>query len=642
MIRDISSDDVFSQRLAQFVVENISDEQLSVADLEDYMGMNRSTIHRKLKQQTNKSVTQFIREIRLERAKELLENNGESLREIGEQVGFSSSSYFHKCFHDYFGFTPGDYRKKLFEELAGGEIVNQAQLKNISTQSYLPAPENGINKKKVISILKEYSSLAIFVIVSFILINIVWNKYALYEIFDRKVRIIVLPFEIQSEDTDNQYFAFGLVDDIRRNLSEINDFEVISRTTSEYYSSNKATSSAIAKALKVDYILEGSVIQVGDLAKVSIELQDAPKDKSIWIDTYEKELVNIFTVQNEVAKDITSALNIVLSDDEAQRITTPSSMSPEANMLYYQARSYWHDRKAESMRHCIELYHKALEYDPEFSLIYEGLADAHMINGWFEWVDKDESYMKSRKYAQKALSIDNHLSQPHATIGTILCYHELKWDEAQKELERAVKLNPNNADALQYYSEYWNIVGDHRLARLYINKALELNPYSLMMLWLSSYYYFAEGEIERTIEECDKILKIEESEAHRFTFLKFWSNVHLGYEQKAYELLLRHAKQMKFSEDEINTLKAAYNSRNIAGVVEWMLINSFKRDPVSYYGIASCYVYLGDYENALKYLYMSYNVRESCVSRFNTDYNLRQLWGHPEGIALLKKMGLRE
>ena len=236
----ISRDEqAFLNRLTAIVEVNLSNEQFGVSELVAKMGVSRSLIHRKLKSAANQSFSQFIREIRLKKAKDLLEQEKLTVSEIAYNVGFGSPSYFIKCFHEKFGFAPGEYLK-----YAPGSSEKKSSEK--TRQLFYQRP-----------LFVLLTIVIVFIIISFYLYFTKDNE------FSKKITeksIAILPFDNLSSNDDNQYFADGIVEDLLTRLSTVNNLKVISRTSSEMFrNKGNKTIPEIGKILGVDYILEGTV-----------------------------------------------------------------------------------------------------------------------------------------------------------------------------------------------------------------------------------------------------------------------------------------------------------------------------------------------------------------------------------------------
>jgi AraC-like DNA-binding protein len=243
MDEPLSLDQAFIKKLTDIILANLENEQFGVEELSRQAGMSHTTIHRKLRAYTRLSVSQFIREVRLQKAYEMLQQNLGTISEISYRVGFGSPTYFDKCFHEYYGYPPGDVRKKIMPEKAD---QNEIHKESITESEHLlsEAEKGSITRRqssRKMAIL--FSSIAVVVLA----LALVWVLLNSSHRRSKDLSIVLLPFKNLSDDPGNQYFADGITEDILNNLYHISDLRVISRTTSEHFSGTGLTSKEIGR-----------------------------------------------------------------------------------------------------------------------------------------------------------------------------------------------------------------------------------------------------------------------------------------------------------------------------------------------------------------------------------------------------------
>ena len=280
-----SVDQAFISKLTEIVLANLTDGNFNVEKLAKEAGISRITLYRRVRSIKRQDISQFIRSVRLQRAMEMLQNHEGSVADIAFRVGFGSPTYFIKCFHDYYGFPPGEVRK----------IVNAESLNNLTDGQY---GESGTfkdlkSKPDVKSLSKRIQNKKLLIASSGILsgLLVIYLLYVLV-IKDSGIRpdakypeksIVVLPFKNLSDDSENQYFADGIMEDILNHLFRIKELRVISRTTAESFRGNPITSPEIARKLNVNYVLEGSVYKSENKIKIFVQLIDARNDQHIIV-----------------------------------------------------------------------------------------------------------------------------------------------------------------------------------------------------------------------------------------------------------------------------------------------------------------------------------------------------------------------
>jgi TolB-like protein/AraC-like DNA-binding protein len=268
---------VFIAKLTEIIESNIAKENFGVNELARAAGMTSFTLRRKLRAVSKKSINQFIREIRLQKAMEILQQEEITASEVAYKVGFGSPAYFTKCFHEYFGYPPGEAKNRNNVDLS----------ENNDNSANNPVDETEIPERK-----KSMPKITFFVtggILLFFIIYMFFNNFS-FESFSiipgnrlksEDKSIAVLPFKNLSENEENQYFADGVMEDILNLLYRVREFKVVSRTSVEQFRGSTRSAPEIAKKLGVNFILEGSVQRYGDKVRINVQLIDARHDQQI-------------------------------------------------------------------------------------------------------------------------------------------------------------------------------------------------------------------------------------------------------------------------------------------------------------------------------------------------------------------------
>jgi len=427
--------------------------------------------------------------------------------------------------------------------------------------------------------------------------------------------IAVLPLENMSDDKENDWFGDAMTDEIIVQLYKIKQFTVRSRTSIMQYKETNKTGKVIGRELKVNYLIEGSAQRFKDMVRIRVQLIYASTDNHIWGETYEAKWEDILSVQREIARQIADKLQTVLTPEEKELIEKTPTKDPEAYNSYLQGRFFWNKRTKEGLRKSLEYFEKSIAEDPDYALAYAGLADSYCILAWWGWYPRVEGYARAKKFALSALDIDENLSEAHAILGDVLCWGEWKWEEASKELKLATELNQNYATAHQYYSEFLDIIGENDEARVQINMALELDPFSTAINATSSLYYYNEGKIEESLNACRKTLEINSDYVWAY-WQSFYVYVRLGEDLKAAEALrqfmLRDTMTMKIA----NSVIDVYNRAGINGVLNWLIELQLKNPAANLY-TAKWYAMLGKKKEALDRLNQALKARLSGIQEIN-------------------------
>ena len=572
------SEHEFVKRLAKIVEANLQNEQFGVSELTREMRMSRSNIHRQLKALTNLSVSQFIRKVRLDKAMEMLRETDDSVSEIAFKVGFGSPAYFNHCFHEHFGFPPGESKKRF---IANDESSTED---GISLNQKQPASEefqpNGrkFSRKKII--LLSGTVLIVFVFAWF-LVQTLANKNTRSGFFDRnnkELSIIVLPFKNLSDDVNNQYFADGIMEDILNNLFRVTALRVVSRTSAEQFRESTLTAREIARKMNVNFVLEGSVRNYDNKTRISIQLIDADHDEHLWSSNFDRELNDIIGVQGDIALQVAQKLDAVISSDEVSNIEKISTQNHEAYDNYLRARFLLHkanstqraDFDKMGVMNCLSYYEKAIAADSTFAEAWAGLANAWFNLSAWGFLPAYEGFPKAKVFSTKAIDYDPDCAEAHAVLGAHFIWGgERNIAEGSRELKKAVELNPNFSTAHQWYAQSLMITGPIEEARIHVNRALELEPYFWVVQTLSAWIYYFEKKHEKAIEEC-KIARSLNPEFIDNNWLFVLNYAKLGEGEKM--LLELQSIIKKYSQDEkyLEEIQMAYNEKGINGIFMWL------------------------------------------------------------------------
>ena len=428
---------VFIEKLTKLVETNMANESFGPEELAKEAGMSQSNLNRKLKSINNQTISQFIREIRLKKAKELLHNEDLTVAEISYRVGFGSPTYFNNCFHEYFGVTPGEMK------------IHEPEVEPIEQPV-----ETSAKKSKSSKILM---GLVVSIIVLLPLAYFVVNKYHVFKTVDAKEKsIAVLPFINLSNDTLNQYQANAMMDAILMNLSKIKDLRVISRTSVEQYRGSDKTITEIGRELDAAYLLEGSFQKVDNRIRLIIQLIRAKNEDHVWSNNYDRNWEDIFEVQSEVAETVASELQAAITPEEKQLIRKVPTLNLTAYDFCQRGReklnSMWGDFGGyiKTASEAERLFLKALELDSTFALAYSGLATAYYAKNRLNNILAENFLDSVLIFANKALSFDPQLADAIMNRGDYFL-ETGRPDLAMEEYYKALKLNPND------WLVYWNL-----------------------------------------------------------------------------------------------------------------------------------------------------------------------------------------
>lgn len=300
--------------------------------------------------------------------------------------------------------------------------------------------------------------------------------------------IVVLPFENMSNDPDQEYFSDGLTEEIIADLSKLSSLHVISRTSAMVFKGSKKDVRTIGQELNVRYVLEGSVRKAGNKLRITAQLIDASNDAHLWVEKFNGVLDDVFYIQEKVSHAIVDSLRLELTPQERERLVVKPPVDSAAHELYLEGRYHLNQTTPSGMNKAIELFEAAARKEPIYALAYAALANCYAYLGWLGAV-AGEVYPKAKRAAARALEIDETLAEPHAVLGYAATYYDWDWATAERELERAIALNPNYAHGYLHYSWYLGSQGRLEELRTAILRAKELDPLSIIVHANMSNYY---------------------------------------------------------------------------------------------------------------------------------------------------------
>ncbi|MFC2132422.1 helix-turn-helix domain-containing protein, partial [Bacteroidota bacterium] len=494
----------FINKITEIVEENISNEQFGVSELAREIAMSRSNLLRKIKKLTKLSVSQFIRQVRLKNAMEMLKQTSFTVSEVSYKVGFSSTSYFIKCFHDYYGYSPGE--------------VGKRDLNDSDT------PQTAQSRKKRTIVFATIIMIVLLLTVLLIIFKPLSSKQNNLE-----KSIAVLPFNDDSNDSTNVHIINGLMESILDNLQKIEDLRVISRTSVEKYRNKTKSGPEIGNELNVNYFVEGSGQKIGDQIMLHIQLIEAQSDKHLLSEKYIRESKDIFKLQMEVAKNITDKIQAIITPEEEERINKVPTDNLVAYDYFLKGLDLLNNPIHNNPEDAIPHFMKAIELDDKFARAHAAIAIAYYF------LDENQAEKKYsaqiNNYADKALLLDSQL--PQSLIAKALFYiTNREYQLAVSYLEKALEYNPNNdlvfaflvdlyvnhlpdtekyleyaikgirLDIAAYDSITASIIYLHisnsfvqsgfiNEAEMYINKSLEYSPENLYSEYVKAYILYA-------------------------------------------------------------------------------------------------------------------------------------------------------
>ncbi len=446
MAEPIAVDQAFIRKLTDKILANLENENFGVMELAHESGMSIYSLNRRLHSINQKTGTQFIREIRLQRALELLQSGEVTASQVAYKVGFNSPAYFSTCFHEYFGYPPGKVKK---------ESLNGHKESSHSPVTSEKLPERTKYKTFVIAV----SGILLLAVLVYMIYSVSAKHNAGEsinpEIYPEK-SIAVLPFKNLSNNQSDQYFIDGVMDEIFIKLSKIHDLRVVSRTSVEQYRNTDRSIPEIARELNVNYIVEGRGQKYDNTFRLRVQLIEGSADRQIWAGSYEREIYetrDIFTIQSQVAQTIASELNATITKEEQELIDRIPTANLTAYDLYTKAsgyqKEYQKSRNLNIYGKAVTFYKAALELDSSFARAYSDLSSLYLARYYGETYFKEDFLDSCLVLANIALSFDGQMDEAYFIIGR--CNFEKgNIEKALVNYDKSLEINPDYSDAHAY------------------------------------------------------------------------------------------------------------------------------------------------------------------------------------------------
>ena len=448
-----------------------------------------------------------------------------------------------------------------------------------------------------------------------------------------KTAIAVLPFTNMSNDKDQEYFSDGLSEELLNVLSRNPKLRVTSRTSAFSFKGKEVDIKTIAQKLNVTHVLEGSVRKAGNQLRITAQLIEVATDSHLWSQTYDRQIENIFVVQDEIAASVAGALRVAL---EGVQIPKAQQTNPEAYNAYLQGR-YFHDRRGkENLEKAIGYFEDALRIDPNYAYAWVQLSRVHSTQADQGHVSVEEGYAKSRKEVQKALELNSNLAEAHAQMGWIKTSYDWDWTGADAAYKRAMELEPENADVVRRAAVLTATLGRFDEAITLDRRAIEIDPLRVATHHNLGFHAIYAGRKQEAETALRKALELNPQYPGAHCLL---GRIDLALSKPQDALA-----EMQMEPDPLwrgQGLALAYHALGKKEEADAALadyIKDFQNGAA--YQIAEIYAYRGETDKAFEWLERAYRQRDSGCTTVKGDPLLRHIEHDPRHRSFLQKMKL--
>ncbi len=614
----------FLDRLYKTIEDKLGDEKFGVAELAEEIGVSKSQLHRRLHSLSNQSASQIIREHRLKKAMEMLENEVGTVADISYLVGFGSPSYFITCFHEYYGYPPGEVK------------IRKSLEKKRNPLTYI--------KRLLISL----SALALLSLIYFSLslTGIISNKTT--KSLTPEKSIAVLSFEDRSPEQDQEYLGDGMAEEIMTILSKNKTLKVIARRSSFQFKGKNIDVRDVGDRLGVQHVLEGSISKVNNRLRVSAHLVKTSDGATVWSEVYDKNMDDIFSIQNLIASTILENMHINVVNEDIDQSIKPSTYSIEAYNLYllgnHQLMLQIQKFDDMALKKAMEYYREAIALDNNYAEPYSGLAFGYYMSTLWSGTEKATNTVidSAKLNVSKALEINNSLAEAHIVDGLIKWVYDWDWKGAELAFERGMKLKPNFTLARSEYANFLTCMGKFDEAISVCEKTMEIDPVSAFPYLELAFALGFLGQENKALEMLKKGREIEPGNIvisigllHNYAlwgsyddFMEEWAN--LGF-QNSTQVPTRLLPYFSYYFAVMGRLEEATK-----------YLDEFNKRTVDQYipNIKFTIVYIGlkNYDKAIKYIEKAYIEHEPGLIYLKVHHFYDSIRNDPRFVKIINDM----
>lgn len=554
------------ERINQLIDENLNNQLFSSDFICKELAISRSQLFRLVKENSQLSITLYIRQRKMLHAQELLDNSDLKISEIAYKIGIDSPQSFSKYFTDTHGISPTEYRKNKDKptKVEKPPIVEPP----IPAKTFVERPEIAKPKSRVVLIL---GGLLMILIGTGIYWKVLNNKRTANSPENYKqleeASIAILPFKNLGSSEKN-YLVDGLMGQVHSALTSLEKLKVISKNSSLLLKESKKTIPQIANDLGVAYILGGSVTQAANKVIVNIELIKAKEDRTVWSKNFEGDTKDVLVFMNQVAERVAEELNQKLSSSDTKKMEQLPTENIAAYNEYLQGLELVKTRKKDKMEAGLQRFDDAIALDAKFADAYSAKASAYYIMMGFDYIHPKTGLKLAEKAALDAIRLDEKNGTAYAVLAG--CYHiQYKWEQAMTTFQIALQHSPNDALINYWFGLMLRNLGAFDAAIKYGKKAANLDPLNVMTYtgYINTCSYA--GKVELAQKELD-----EKQLIFNEHFMYYYSRGTFYLAKKDYKKALK----------------------------EYMKVDSMNKTGVGGHAIAYCQAKLGDKQSVLKFI----------------------------------------
>jgi serine/threonine-protein kinase len=453
--------------------------------------------------------------------------------------------------------------------------------------------------------------------------------------------VAVLPFQDMSPGQDQDYFCEGIAEELINALARIEDLKVAARTSAFQYKGSGHDVRRIGRELEVRTVLEGGVRKAGDRLRITAQLVDVASGYHLWSAKFDRDLDDIFAIQDEISLAIVDKLKIKLLGQEKSRLMKRHTADRVAHNLYLKGLYFWNRRLEGGMKKAMDYFRQAIERDPGYALAHVGMADTYNITGLFGFSPPREAFTRAKAAARKTLEIDDSIGEAHASLAFSTAFFDWDWSTAEREFRRAIELNPGYATAHEWYAIYLWAVGRFDESIEQAERARELDPLSLIINTLAGIAYYMARRYEESIAQIKRALEMDPNFLLAATYIVL-PYVECGMYDDAIDIMRRAEPLAAEHTYTLGYFGGVYGRAGLEDEASRILVRMdelARKRYVSALHRANLLVGMGRYDEALTDMERAYEERCPINSFSKMIPYFDCLQSNPRFQALLKKIG---
>src|SRR5688500_1138518 len=460
--------------------------------------------------------------------------------------------------------------------------------------------------------------------------------------------VAVLPFVNMSANLDDEYFCDGLAEDLLNALAKIDALKVAARRSAFSFKGQNTTLSAIATALGVNTVVEGSIRRSGNRVRISVRLINPADGYQLWSERYDREMRDIFAHQDDITLAVVEALRVTLFGDEKAAVLRRYTDDDDAYELFLKGRFHSHKYTAEGWKLAIEFFEKAIEKQRDYALAYAGIAASRGCQWFFGILPAEQTVPQSKAASSQALEIDDRLANAYLSRSLIIFFYEWDWQRAEQEFRQCLTIDANNAEALSYYAMFLVFAGRVDEAILLNEKALELDPLAPLINMNCGWNYFAAGMLGEASAQAAKMMVTDPS-----FYGAYWLQGAIHLSSGDFDQAVEQLKTAVLLGGHYIVVADLVSAYALAGRSDMAakILDGLREAREHHYVPAIClarvYCRVGDTERAIEWLEIAFAERNGEMVFLGGEIAgaadgdpLRRLAHEPRVTALLEKMNL--